>query len=120
MYFWCLRINFCRLKINKQRNYTRFIKSRCCDNDKSTSKCNKNKKFLGLVNYCSQFIPDYAELTESLRKLTKINTKFKWSNEYQHSFEKLKLAFVNSETMAYYIPDAEAKVIVDASPTGLI
>ena len=77
------------------------------------------RSFLGLVNYCSQFIPGYAELTEPLRKLTTKNTKFKCSNEHEHSFEKLKLGLVNSEAMAYYIPDAETKVIVDASPIGL-
>ena len=53
--------------------------------------------FLGLVNYCSQFISGYAELTEPLHKLMKKTTIFKWSNEHQNSFEKLKLALVNSE-----------------------
>ena len=77
------------------------------------------RNFLGLVNYCSQFMPGYAELTEPLRKLTKKNTKFKWSNKHQDSFEKLKLALANSETMAYYIPNTETKVIVDVSPIGL-
>ena len=39
----------------------------------------------------------------------------KWTS---NSFEKLKLALVNSETMAHYIPDAAIKVIADASPIG--
>ena len=47
------------------------------------------RSFLVLVNYFSQFIPDYAELTELLRKLPKKNTIFKWSNEHLNSFEKL-------------------------------
>ena len=88
-------------------------------NAKVPTNVTKVKSFLGLVNYCSQFIPGYVELTEPLRKLTKKNTKFKWSSKHQHSFENLKLALVNSETMAYYIPDAETKVVVDASPIGL-
>ena len=46
------------------------------------------RSFLGLVNYCSQFIVSYAELTEPLRKLTEKNTVFKWSNEHQYSFKK--------------------------------
>ena len=40
----------------------------------------KIRSFLGLVNYCSQFIPGYAELSEPLRKLKKNNTIFKSSN----------------------------------------
>ena len=31
----------------------------------------------------------------------------------------MKLALVDFEKMAYYIPDAETKIIVDASPIGL-
>ena len=77
------------------------------------------RRFLGLVNYYSQFIPGYAESTEPLRKLKKKNTIFKCSSKHQNSFEKLKLALANSQTMAYYIPDAEKKVIVDALPIRL-
>ena len=118
MYFGCSRINFSRLKVNKQRNYTGFIKSKCCDKCKITNKCYRSKKFLVLVNYFSQFIPDFAELTELLSKLSKKNTIFKWSNEHQNSFEKLNLALINIETMAY-TPDTETKGIVDASTIGL-
>ena len=46
----------------------------------------KLRIFLRLVNYCSQFIPGYAGLTEPLDKLMEKNTKFKWSNEHQNSF----------------------------------
>ena len=76
------------------------------------------RSFLVLVNYFSQFIPDYAELTELLRKLPKKNTIFKWSNEHLNSFEKLNWALINIETMAY-TPDTETKGIVDASTIGL-
>ena len=42
----------------------------------------------------------------------------KWKNKHQNSFQKLKLALVNSETMAYHITDTDTKVIVDLSPIG--
>ena len=51
------------------------------------------RSFLGLVNYCSQFIATYAELTEPLRKLTEKNTVFKWSNEHQYSFKKWHIVY---------------------------
>ena len=49
---------------------------------------------------------------------TKKNTISKWKNKHQNSFQKLKLALLNSETMAYHIPDTDTKVIVDVSPIG--
>ena len=78
-------------------------------NPKEPANVTEVRIFLELVNYSSQFIPSYPELTEPLRKLTKKNAMFKWPNKHQNSFEKLKLALVNSETIACYILDAETK-----------
>ncbi|XP_057305378.1 uncharacterized protein K02A2.6-like [Hydractinia symbiolongicarpus] len=39
------------------------------------------RSFLGLVNYCSQFIKDYSTLSAPLRKLTKKNTPFIWTDD---------------------------------------
>ena len=77
------------------------------------------RSFLGLVNFCSQFIKGYATLTEPLRQLTKKGTPFLWKEQQQKSFNKLKECLTEAGTMAYYQPKAETKVIVDASPVGL-
>lgn len=77
------------------------------------------RSFLGLVNYCSQFIHHYADLTEPLRKLTKKNVEFQWNEAQENSFVKLKEELTNSRVMAYYQPYADTKIIVDASPIGL-
>ena len=71
------------------------------------------------MNYCSKFIKDYSTLYVPLRKLTKKNTPFTWTDEEQKSLELLKQKLFNFETMAYYNPEAETDVIVDASPFGL-
>ena len=74
---WCSRINFCRLKINKQRNYTRFIKSRSCDKRKRSFQRNRSKKFYKinklLLTIYTRLCRTMAELTEPLRKLKKNN-----------------------------------------------
>ncbi|XP_057310486.1 uncharacterized protein K02A2.6-like [Hydractinia symbiolongicarpus] len=77
------------------------------------------RSFLGLVNYCSQFIKDYSTLSAPLRKLTKKNTPFIWTDLEQKSFDLLKEKLCTSETMAFYNPEAETDIIVDASPYGL-
>ena len=71
------------------------------------------------MNYCSQFIPRYADLTEPLRNLTKKNIEFIWTDKHENAFQKLKIELTNSKFVAYYQPYAETKVIVDASPVGL-
>ena len=77
------------------------------------------RSFLGLVNYCSRFIRDYSTLTDPLRDLTKKHTKWKWTTEHQDAFDKLKDALTSSEVLAFYNPNAETKLIVEASGVGL-
>ena len=89
------------------------------NNAKTPTNVTELRSFLGLVNFCSHFIKDYATLTELLRKLTKKETIFFWNKEQQASFKKLKQSLTNASTMAYYQPHAVTKVIVDASPVGL-
>ena len=72
-----------------------------------------------LVNYCSRFIPDYATLTEPLRKLTRKNVKFQFGEEQKNAFKVLKDALASADTLGYYDPSARTQIICDASPVGL-
>ena len=89
------------------------------NNAKTPTNATEVRSFLGLVNFCSHLIKDYATLTEPLRKLTKKDATFTWNKEQQASFKKLKESLTNASTMCYYQPNADTKVIVDASPVGL-
>ena len=77
------------------------------------------RSFLGLVNYCGKFIPDLATLAEPLRKLTRQNEPFVWTNEQEHSFQELKERLTNAETLGYFDLNAKTAIIADASPVGL-
>ena len=48
------------------------------------------RSFLGLVQYSAKFIPNYAQVAEPLRKLTRKNEKFHWEGEQKQAFVKLK------------------------------
>jgi len=50
------------------------------------------RSFLGLVNFCSRFIPNMASISEPLRRLTTQNGKFEWKDEQKEAFQKLKNA----------------------------
>lgn len=77
------------------------------------------RSFLGLACYVSKFIPDMATITHPLRELLKKDVKYKWESDQQHAFEKIKNAMVKPETLAYYDPKCETRLVADASPVGI-
>ena len=77
------------------------------------------RSFLGLANYSSRFIPQFATLSEPLRRLTKKDVPFVFGAEQKRSFRALKKSLSDTGTLAYFDKNAPTKVIADASPVGL-
>ena len=77
------------------------------------------KSLLGMAQYVSRYIPEYATITAPLRALTKKETPWQWSDEQQHAFDRLKDSLTKNHVMSYFNPAQETEVIVDASPVGL-
>ena len=77
------------------------------------------RSFLGMTNYLSRFHPNYATLTEPLRKLTKKDVKWTWTDDQQSPFFKIKEAIMSSHVMSYFDPCKGTEIIADASPVGL-
>ncbi len=77
------------------------------------------RSLLGMANYSSQYIPNFATLTAPLRELTKKNARFEWNTTHEHSFKQLTAALATPPCMAYFDKDKETSVVVDASPVGL-
>ena len=77
------------------------------------------RSLLGMTNFVSRFIPDYATLTEPLRELTHKNSVFAWSGKHEESFGHLRRALSNAPTLAYFDTMKDTALLVDASPVGL-
>ena len=77
------------------------------------------KSFMGMAQYVSTFIPDYATIAAPLWKLTSKDTPWQWKEEDQEAFNKLKELLTGSEVMEYFDPEKKTTLIVDASPVGL-
>ena len=77
------------------------------------------RSFLGMTNYISRFIPQYADVTKPLRDLTRKTSEWKWTEEQEQAFLKLKEQVTKPQTMAYFDEKSKTEVIVDASPVGL-
>ena len=69
-----------------------------------------------MTNYCGQFIKDYATISEPLRRLTKQNTPWSWSDEQEKAFKE---QLSDDLIVSYFDPKKEIELIVDASPVGL-
>ena len=77
------------------------------------------RSLLGMANYSSKFIKDYATITEPLRELTRKNTRFTWTHKHQAAYDKLKHALLNSPVISHFDTSKETFILVDASPVGL-
>ena len=71
--------------------------------------------FLGMLNFCAPFIPNYFIITAPLCVLTKKHAPFNWTTDCQQAFERLKALMATSPVMAYFHPNQPTKLIVDGS-----
>ena len=50
----------------------------------------KVRSFLGMAQYSSRFIPDFATITEPLRRLTKKDEQWCWNDTEETAFQNIK------------------------------
>lgn len=77
------------------------------------------RSFLGLVQCCANFLPNFAQEAEPIRQLTRKDEPFIWEEAQQQSFEKLKYLLTQAETLAYFQSDYKTRIVADAGPTGI-
>ena len=77
------------------------------------------KSFLGAIQYMAKILPKLSEQTDRLRKLLKKNEPWKWAEEQQKNFGKIKQMLTEGPCLAHYAKDNENIVTTDASSTGL-
>ena len=72
------------------------------------------QKFLGLTNYYRRFIKDFAKIAAPLHVLVRKDQKWKWEQEQEEAFGRLKKAFTTEPVLAILDIDREMRVEVDA------
>ena len=77
------------------------------------------RSFLGMAMYCAKFIPNFSDISQPLRDLTKKDAPFLWSERHDQAFKQIKELLVNAKVMAYFDPNKDTELITDASPWGL-
>ena len=77
------------------------------------------RRFLGMVQYLSKFIPDLSTVDAPLREVTKQDVEFFWLKPQKDSLEGLKTRCCEAPVLAIFDPKKEVTVQCDASSYGL-
>ena len=75
-------------------------------------------RFLGMAGYYRKFCPNFATISEPLTNLLSKKNNFKWDNECQQSFNKLKAILETAPVLSAPNFNLEFKLHVDASDVG--
>ena len=77
------------------------------------------QQFLGFASYYRRFIKDFVGIAKPLHRLTEEVDTFRWTDECEHAFEKLRHLLTTTPLLAY--PDFDRPFILDtdASAVGI-
>ena len=77
------------------------------------------RSFLGLAGYYRRFIENFSKIAKPMTELLKKDTKFKWTEDCETSFQELKERLTTAPVLT--LPDIckEFQVYCDASRLGL-
>ena len=88
-------------------------------NAQSPKNATEVRSFLGLVQYSAKFLPNFAEVAEPLRIITRKDQKSTCGEDQEEAFRELKKLMTSAETLAYLKNYCKTRVVADAGPTGL-
>jgi len=77
------------------------------------------RSFLGLCTYYRRFVPGFATVAGPLHELSRKNQPFKWLEQQEIAFQKLKTLLCSAPVLAYPVPGKMFILDTDASNTGL-
>ena len=75
--------------------------------------------FIGLCNYYSRFVPDFARTMKPLYKLLEKNSKFFWDKAQQETFDRIKSLFKSHDVLQHYDPNGKLTLETDSSAYGI-
>ena len=74
------------------------------------------RSFLGSVQFCAKFIPNFATISSPLWDLTSKEARWKWGPKEEKSFQEVKVQLTRAPVMAYFRQGAKTRLTTDASP----
>ena len=75
------------------------------------------RSFLGLSGYYRRFCKDFSIIARPLYALTEKGASFRWTDECEAAFQKLKDTLATAPVLAYF-PDSEAEIYLDCDASN--
>ena len=73
----------------------------------------------GFVNYLSKFLPKLADSMEPIRRLTRKDVQWRWTQVEEKALQEVKKLVTEAPVLSYYDPSSELTIQCDASQRGL-
>ena len=77
------------------------------------------RRFCGMVQYLSRFIPDLSAELQPITELTKKHKQFLWSNDCLKAFNNVKQKISTHGTLSFFDPKKQVTLQADSSQNGL-
>ncbi|XP_055922719.1 uncharacterized protein K02A2.6-like, partial [Eupeodes corollae] len=77
------------------------------------------RAFVGMINYYSKFIPNFAHKMAPLYNLLKKDVKFQWSKTCQEAYELLKQDVTSDQVLTHFNPKIPIVLSTDASNSAV-
>lgn len=77
------------------------------------------RRFLGMVNFLSKFIPNVSQVTAPLRELVKHDVDFHWLGEQEQAFKDLKNLISSAPTLKRFSSSKQIVFQCDSSKDGI-
>ena len=72
------------------------------------------RRLQGMVTYLAKFLPKLSTAVEPIRRLTKQDVEFKWSEKQDKGMDKIKKLVITVFILAYYDPIKALVIQCDA------
>ena len=119
MYIWQDEVKFLGHVVSKDGIAVDPSKITAIQNWKQPSTPTEVRSFLGLASYYRKFVKNFSKISGHLTKLTKKQSKFKWTPESEEAFEEVKLRLTTAPVLTIIDGNQDLKVLTDASREGL-
>ena len=80
---------------------------------------NEILKLNGMVNYLAKFMPKLSDVMEPIRRLTKKDAEWIWTEEHELAFLEIKNLVTKAPVLSYFDPNKQLQIQCDASQSGL-
>ena len=109
------KINFLGHVVTTQGITPQSEKTKVIDNLEPPKTVKGVREFLGMASFYRRFVPDFSKVAKPLTNLTRKDVSYKWTQQCQEAFQKLKAALVSPPILAYPDMTKSFRLFTDAS-----